>query len=73
METIRKSITLSTKLADWYEVRAKSMGISQSAMMTVALDYYIKQEKAFDMMENMENVIKQLEELKKNDVLPPGE
>lgn len=64
METIRKSITLSTKLADWYEVRAKEMGISQSAMMTVALDYYIKQEQAMDIMGNMENLLKQLEAVK---------
>ena len=64
METIRKSITLSTKLADWYEVRAKSMGISQSAMMTVALDYYIKQEKAMDVLGDMQEMLKQLEQAK---------
>ena len=66
METIRKSITLSTKLADWYEVRAKSMGISQSAMMTVALDYYIKQEKAMDVLGDMQEMLKQLEQAKED-------
>lgn len=66
METIRKSITLSTKLADWYEVRAKSMGISQSAMMTVALDYYIKQEKAMDVLGDMQEMLKQLEQSKED-------
>lgn len=73
METIRKSITLSTELADWYELRAKSMGISQSAMMTVALDYYTKQEKAMNIMGNMENLIKQLDELKYIENHPPEE
>ena len=66
METIRKSITLSIKLADWYEVRAKSMGISQSAMMTVALDYYIKQEKAMDVLGDMQEMLKQLEQAKED-------
>ena len=66
METIRKSITLSTKLADWYEVRAKSMGISQSAMMTVALDYFIKQEKAMDTLSEVQEMLKQIAELKED-------
>ena len=37
---IRKNITISRELAYWYEKQSKNMGVSQSALMVIALDFY---------------------------------
>lgn len=41
-QTMRKSITLSLELAKWFEEKAKAMGVTQSGLMTVALNYYVE-------------------------------
>lgn len=55
---IRKNIRMSPEIAQYYEEKAESMGISQSALMVVALSDYIKQEKTINMMSNMEYMLK---------------
>ena len=37
---LRKNITISRELAYWYEKQSKNMGVSQSALMVIALDFY---------------------------------
>lgn len=63
-EIVRKNIRMSGNIAEWYEKKAKYLGISQTNLMVMALNEYIKQEKAVDMMSNFEYVAQQLEELK---------
>ena len=62
---VRKNLTMSNEIASWYEEKAKELGISQSNMMVMALAEYIKQEKALDMMSNLEEMMKKLEETQK--------
>ena len=56
---------MSNEIASWYEEKAKELGISQSNMMVMALAEYIKQEKALDMMSNLEEMMKKLEDTQK--------
>lgn len=63
-KTVRKNITMSEELADYFEMKAKELGISQSAMMVVALSDYVKQDKTIEMMSNMEFFSKVIQETK---------
>lgn len=65
-ELVRKNIRMSGNISDWYEDRAKYLGVSQTNLITMVLAEYIKQEKAVNMMSNFEYVMEQLEELKGN-------
>ncbi|NMA93016.1 MAG: hypothetical protein GX973_07875 [Firmicutes bacterium] len=58
---VRKNIRMSPEVAKYYEEKAEAMGVSQSALMVVALTDYIKQEKTISMMSNVETMLKQLE------------
>ena len=55
---VRKNIRMSQEIAKFYEEKAEAMGVSQSALMVVALSDYIKQEKTINMMSNMEYMLK---------------
>ena len=48
---------MSEQVAEWYVERSKEMGVSQSALMTMALKQYIDQEKAISLMDNMKQVL----------------
>ena len=63
-KTVRKNITMSEELADYFEMKAKELGISQSSMMVVALSDYVKQDKTIEMMSNMEFFSKVIQETK---------
>lgn len=52
---------MSQEVAKYYEDRAAHMGISQSALMVMALTDYIKQEKTIDMISNMDYMNRLLE------------
>jgi len=54
---VRKNIRMSPEVAKFYEEKAEAMGISQSALMVVALTDYIKQEKTINVMSNIEAVL----------------
>lgn len=58
---VRKNIRMSPKLARFYEEKAEAMGVSQSALMVVALTDYIKQEKTNNMMSNLQEIVEKLE------------
>lgn len=65
----RKNVTISDELAKWYEERAKEMGTTQSALMAMALDYYVREEKMINLMSNMQAIVEklQIEENKDSD------
>lgn len=65
-EVVRKNIRMSQEVAEWYEVKAKELGVSQSNLMVMALSEYIKQDKTIKMMSNFENMLKQLERMESN-------
>lgn len=56
-ELARKNIRMSLKIAGWYEDKAKELGTTQNALMVMALNEYIKQDRVIDMVD----IIKQME------------
>lgn len=60
MKTVRKNITLSSELAEWFEDKSKKLGVSQSALMVMALGDYVKQDKALNIMDIMPGLMAQL-------------
>lgn len=66
LDTIRKNVTMSLKLASWYEKKALELGISQSALMVMALSDYVKQDETLKMMANMEYFMNKIEEIERN-------
>jgi len=64
-KVVRKNIRMSPEVAEWYEEKAKELGVSQSNLMVMALSEYIKQDKTIKMMSNLEEMIKKLEDTQK--------
>lgn len=62
---VSKHIRMSSKIAEWYENRSKEIGISQTNLMVMALSEYIKQDKTIDVMANMQELMKKLEDAQK--------
>ena len=58
---IRKNIRMSQEVAEWYEKRAKELGVSQSNIMVMALSEYIKQDKTISMISNLKEIMEKLE------------
>jgi len=58
---IRKNIRMSQEVAEWYEKRAKELGVSQSNLMVMALSEYIKQDKTISMISNLKEIMEKLE------------
>ena len=67
-ELVRKNIRMSKKVAEWYEEKAKKLGVSQSNLMIMALGEYIKQEDVIFMMSNLEEMIKKLEDNRRKEL-----
>ena len=61
-ELVRKNIRMSPEVAEWYEEKAKELGVSQSNLMVMALGEYIKQDKTIKMMSNLQEIIEKLED-----------
>ena len=64
---IRKNIRMGIEIAEWYEKKAKKLGVSQSSVMVMALSEYMKQEETVSWMGNLEEFMKSL----KNEVASP--
>ena len=60
-KVVRKNIRMSPEVAEWYEDKARELGVSQSNLMVMALSEYIKQDKTIKMISNLEEMIKKLE------------
>lgn len=63
VDLVRKNIRMSPYVARWYEEKAEKLGISQTNLMVIALNEYIKQDQAMNMMSNFEYVVQKIEEL----------
>ncbi|NLN48311.1 MAG: hypothetical protein GX154_04340 [Clostridiales bacterium] len=61
---IRKNISISEETAKWYEDKAKEIGTTQSALMSIALNDYIKQDNALKTMSNIMIEMKRLQDVK---------
>ena len=59
-EVIRKNIRMSPEVAEWYEKRAKELGVSQSNLMVMALSEYIKQDKTISILSNIQGIIEKI-------------
>jgi hypothetical protein len=62
--SVRKNIKISEETAKWYEDKAKEIGTTQSALMSIALVEYIKQDNALKTMSNIMIEMKRLQEVK---------
>lgn len=62
---VRKNISISEDVAKWYENKAKEIGTNQSALMSIALTDYIKQDNALKTMSNIMAEMKRLQDMKK--------
>lgn len=51
-DIVRKNINMSKALASYYEEKAKELGVSQSALMVIALSEYMKQAQAISFLSN---------------------
>ena len=60
-KVVRKNIRMSPEVAEWYEEKARELGVSQSNLMVMALSEYIKQDKTIRMMSNLQEIIEKLE------------
>ena len=58
---VRKNIRMSPEVAEWYEEKARELGVSQSNLMVMALSEYIKQDKTIMMMSNLQELVNKLE------------
>lgn len=56
-KVVRKNIRMSPEVAEWYEEKARELGVSQSNLMVMALSEYIKQDKTIRMMSNLQDII----------------
>ncbi len=62
---IRKNIPLSDYQSEWLKEKAKEIGVSQSAIISMAISQYIDQHTAMRDLSNLEKLISDIKELKK--------
>lgn len=59
----RKNLWMSDEMAGWYEKRAKEIGVSQTALMVLAMRFYIDQQDAIKATKEIPGWLAQLQEL----------
>lgn len=59
---MRVQVNVSEKTKKWFENKSKETGISQSALMAMALSEYIDQKESINGMTNVMTYFQQLEE-----------
>lgn len=57
---------MSETTAKWFQLRAKEIGITQSALMAIALNDYMKQDVAINEMPSILEEMKKLQQIKEN-------
>jgi antitoxin component of RelBE/YafQ-DinJ toxin-antitoxin module len=60
---MRKNIQMSDEIANWYDTRAKEMGISTSSFMVMALKQYIDQQTALSFSTGLPALMNQMKEM----------
>ena len=61
----RKGLRMSVDLARWYEKKALELGVTQNALMVIALKEYAKQEDALLMVNEIKSMINDMKNLEK--------
>ena len=56
----RKNLRMSVGLARWYEEKALELGVTQNALMVLALNEYAKQENALLMVNEIKSLMNDL-------------
>ena len=64
-KVVRKNIRMSPEVAEWYENKAKYLGVSQSNLMVMALSEYIKQDETIKMISNLQDIMERLENVER--------
>lgn len=66
---VRKSIYMSEEIANYFVDEANNLGVSESAMMTMALKHYIDYQKSLDFSGQIQSLIQLVEkgEMPKNE------
>jgi hypothetical protein len=60
---VRKNVTMSEDTAKWFEDKAEEIGTTQSALMAIALNEYIRNDKALRTMSEMLHEIREKKHL----------
>lgn len=60
-DSVRKSLTISKEIDDYYKDLARKMGTSQSSVMAMALYQQIKQEETISAISDFEKLVQSLE------------
>lgn len=61
---VRKNISISEETAKWYEEKSKDIGTTQTALMSIALNEYIKQDNALKTMSDIMLEMRKLQNIK---------
>lgn len=56
---IRKNVFISRKVNDWLEKESQETGLSQSAIMSMAISTYMKQQETPDMVNKLVEIMEQ--------------
>lgn len=70
-KTIRKNVNVARETEAWLMKRSEETGLSQSALINMALVTYIDQQRALEVMGNksgMKDLIEQLQKIQKENV-----
>jgi len=60
----RKQIQMSKGIADWYKAEAEKLGITQNALMVMALKHYIDQQETIQASKQMPDWLSKIQEIK---------
>lgn len=63
--SVRKNITISDEVAEYFEKKSKETGVSQSALMALAISEYLDQKKALESVSSMIEEMKKLQNIQK--------
>lgn len=56
---MRVNVNVSDRINDWFEVKAKELGVSKSAMMCMALNEYIDQKEGLSSFSSFKTILEQ--------------
>lgn len=62
-ENVRVNVRVSAKIKAWFEAKSMETGISQSALMSMALDEWIFQKETIKTMTDMGVIASKLDEM----------
>lgn len=62
-ESIRVNVRVSAKLKSWFEAKSSETGISQSALMSMALDEWVFQKETIKTMADMSVIASKIDEM----------